>query len=122
MDVFQQNWTEQMKSDVFVNKLLNTNIREVNKMAVRSRIHMLNTTPFIREQKYKFTQRRWNQAKKRIRQHKKYIERNKQMFVNPPPKPIETFDVQRIYSESEQRYHNNTRPQSLYNLRYACIR
>ena len=85
-------------------------------------MNMLNTTPFIRKQKYKFTQRRWNQAKKRMRDHKKYIERNKEMFENPPPKPIETFDMYRVYSESEQRYNNNTRPQSLYNLRYACIR
>ena len=122
MDIFNQNWTEQMKKDPLVNKLLNNTRPDEIKIKKIMRTGQVLSKKNIRKQieKMPFTTEDYRD----IMEYKKN---------NPLPK-MKDAKVGTHYLSStavtkyghrhkyKPSYNANTRPASLYNLRYATQR
>jgi hypothetical protein len=116
MDIFNQNWNQQMKENPFVNKLLN------NKRPGKPENILVTTR----------TKTRWNRSKKvkELLPYSKELKKslNKERRENPKPKSIKQGIVGQSYIigikviRKLPSYHTMTRPTSLYNLKYATQR
>ena len=119
MDIFNQNWTDQMKTNPLVNKLLNTDTIEVE---TPTTIHFWGPVGYGTKLKDTFIKiGRRHFRRKRVPYSKEHsahvLNMAKKLPENMKPEVTLVLSTERVHS-----YHNNTRPQSLYNLRYACLR
>lgn len=111
MDAFQQNWTERIKTDMFVNKVLNSEDR-FQKTHIRYR---RRPKP---DKRYKTYKSKWSQ-KMEDRVHRNITKDALKQ------KHYRLYDENIGYnyiSTEEKSLMANSRPQSLYNLHYASIR
>ena len=118
MDIFQQDWTNQMKTDPFVNKIMYQTLNN------ESYIH------YDLVKKYKGKNQRVKFRRRKIRKPYTDVEMAKLDKI-PVVEEIKgkkgniwyitkkTLDIQQPMTE---HYWQNTRPQSLYNLNYATLR
>ena len=123
MDIFKLKWNERMQHDPYVNFVLNSDKRFIEGDPHRIEYYMLFSkdkprvmTPWIEEfdgQYYKKHRRIWNEK------NVKYVkERVKDYPVAAQKIEYERTDPIQIPG----KLHDNTRPQSLYKLRYASLR
>ena len=138
MDIFNQNWTEQMKNNPFVNKLLNNyevkTIREFTPGSIKYR--SLRKIEPKRGSKRPYTIRfkdnneEYNQANlENLKEFKKYFTypgkrkaKMNKIYYKPGSSKVTRDRLHIIHYRSKNELLANTRPQSLYNLRYACLR
>ena len=123
MDVFNLNWTQLMKNDMVVNKVLNND--EVKKPDVKRPGHMIRfkrrapaeqmaTDKRIREKNgvyYRPKKAPYTKARLAHLKHDKNVfDIHRDVFWDPHP------------DNKIGRYYDNAAPQSLYNLHYSSIR
>lgn len=131
MDVFKFNWTQRIKTEPFVNATLNskrTDIvpgapRYINYWKVRSQDEWrrLNLKPTIFEPYYDkmYAKYRMGYNPRMYEVIKRNVENN-----NDDVNKYKTIDIEHHPPTTKPNPDawENTRPQSLYNLRYASIR
>ena len=114
MDIFNYNWTERIKNEPFVNKKLNYD-KKPESLEYSTILH----NPYLGSQTYKTKYL--------------YSETNLRLYQNEVKRPIEPAKPNYFYhylvpSSAKINYRKienlqqNTRPNSLYNLRYASKR
>lgn len=122
MDVFNQNWNQRMQSDPYVNFVLNSDDRvETHETHIKYWTVYATKKPafkipkdviekngiYYRKRKSKFTAKNIRYADKQDKKLPKDLRKKEYKWSEPIH-----------YKE----LHDNTRPQSLYNLRYASLR
>ena len=120
MDVFNHNWTQRMKNEPYINTVLNSTPPE--------QIVIHNVQKFSRKRhRFVETQHPYPYTKERLYEAMSFLQNN------PPERrdrmdsndiQVERFDFIRHGRVFDGVYplYDNTRPNSLYNLRYATIR
>lgn len=122
MDVFKQKWNQRMQQDPYVNFVLNSDEREIPGDPDRLEYYyfipnkprlMLPSIKEVDGQYYRKTRRKWTKkGLEAARDRQKRLPRGAQGidYIYTDPIPLPTL------------LHDNTRPQSLYNLRYPSLR
>ena len=118
MDIFDQNWTQKMKTEPFVNYLLNsdqvtedyvTTWWHIPKKLVKRKDRLRKHMKHRGKTYYKYEMPLNKAARKNLEKHpERVLKVAGQMLVD--------------YWQKESGLHDNTRPQSLYNLHYASLR
>ena len=123
MDVFKLKWNERMQHDPYVNFVLNSDERFIEGEPFRIEYYGLFSknkprimTPWIEKidgQYYKKHRRIWNDK------NVKFVKKK----VKDYPPAAQKIDYERTDPiHTPGQLHDNTRPQSLYKLRYASLR
>ena len=132
MDVFNQNWTQRMKADPFVNQTLNNLSTRPIRIGIDVERHYWdNKTKQWKKQEMQYP---YNQQSIRLIKRWKQIPDDHPMD-KPPPQRLRKSDnfftrkpaiVRSSKTHSEEykddRLYPNSRPNSLYNLHYASLR
>ena len=138
MDVFKQNWNERIKSDPFVNKILNNYVIETRReftpgsikyRAIRKikpkrgskRPYSIRFKDFDEE----YTQENLDN----LREFRKYFSypgkgraKMDKIYYKPRSAKITPDHLDITHFRTKNELLANTRPQSLYNLNYASLR
>ncbi len=129
MDVFKYNWTERMKTEPFVNYTLQQPRPNVWTEATHYRI-WAPYTPSLRQKRKppkgtKIVDGRYYKKKKMKNRYPDYYEKMIKPMVDKNPQELRDIKMKgtQMYTyPPESELHEYTRPQSLYNLRYASLR
>ena len=141
MDIFQQNWTEKMKNQPFVNKVLNNHLVDIEEVPqdhgrikyrlIKKYIVKSKDTPARDKIKYRrktidtdYTERRATRLKKYpvLKPTDKSPNNEKWHILQKSIRIRKPAPGHNIYHHSDISLWANTRPQSLYNLNYATLR
>ena len=119
MDIFKHNWTDRMKKEPYINKVLN--------FTPPDQIVLKNVTKYMRK-KHRFVEEKlpYPYTKKNHYEVVTFLKDNppvRRDFMEHKDVQTESFDLVRNGQVlDEYPLYDNTRPNSLYNLRYASMR